>query len=160
MVIAAVVLLSRNSGPADPAGVAAGTPTASSAPLVGVDPCTLLSGADASTLQLDGGESKVLGAARTCGYEYRGERSGYIQVYVVIYDRGTPDGLDLTGPRPVTIGKHTGITGVGGLRTGCSVALLVGTSSTLEVELLGLNDRQKACELVTRVATVVEPQLS
>jgi hypothetical protein len=65
----------------------------------------------------------------------------------------------VTNKRPVTIGRHSGITGQGGLRTGCMVALLVGTNSVLEVELLGGDENDQPCEIVNRIATAIEPRL-
>lgn len=140
-----------------PTSSVAPSPTASVAP-VDVDPCTLLTAAEASGLGLPAqGELESLPGGPTC--DWQGDRGGLligvnedVDLDDVVFEDTAVVADVVVGDRRARRAPDVGRPG------SCSVVLELGVGSVSLVALY-LDDPPRACEVADRAAQLVEPKL-
>ena len=167
--IAAAVLGLASCSPSTGGNATPGT-TSSSPPAptggastTSLQPCDLISSADASGLQLtqQGGPVTALGA-RSCTWSKPVDING---------QNGYTLGIDIRDSQSVSsfnrggftltqdnIGSHQGIQAVANGGGGCSVVIGVGSTSRVDV-VVSMTDTTAACQFVNQIAKIVEPRL-
>lgn len=126
-------------------------------PLRDIEPCSLLSAAEAAELRAGPGKSERLNNARACLFH---DADGFSMSMAVYDELGLEDIVAHSAITPVpTVGKHNAVQWMGGIRT-CAISLEV--TKTSRVDAQGTNNQpndQKSCEIALRVAKLIEPRL-
>lgn len=127
--------------------------------LADVDPCELVDQAGLSSLGLTGGEKKTLGEARVCRYRHDGPTlNESFSVSVSIFESLGLADIVGTGIKELPkIGSHDARTFIAPSGS-CGVSLGVGDESRVDSTAAG-GDQRQACQLVARLAALVEPEL-
>lgn len=135
------------------------TTTEAGTPLADVDPCDLVSDAAATQLGLTGGTAETLGEARVCRWRLDGPTlNESFSVQVEIFEkRGLADIVGTNIQQLPPIGTHQAASFIG-TAGGCGVSVGVGESARVDNTAVGGN-QQQGCQLVTQLATLVEPEL-
>jgi hypothetical protein len=126
-------------------------------PVKDVQPCSLVSAADATALDARGtGQEQTINNARTCRFT---TNSGY-KVSVGIYDElGLEDITARGSVQPIAnIGKHKAVQWTGGIDT-CVISLEVSKTSRVDGAGTANGDSQKSCDLAMKMVNSVEPKL-
>jgi len=128
-----------------------------------LQPCDLLSSAEAGQLQLTPGGPVNEGAARACTWQKAVDINGQNGYGVEIGIRDS-QGLDSINTAGYTItndnvGKHSGKQGALNAGGGCLVAIGVGSSARVDVTISAGTDTNQACQFANQVAALVEPRL-
>jgi hypothetical protein len=134
---------------------------AGGSPLAGKDPCSLLSANAQSTLGLTNQQPHDVGSARGCRWDMPGPSDTYVfdvQIYDKLGIKDLPDSSKVKTLADIGSHKAVQISGDGGPGS-CSVILGVTDSSRVTAGLIAGTDTQKACDLATQTATLVEPAL-
>jgi hypothetical protein len=124
-----------------------------------VDPCSLLTAAEASQFQAGSGVPKQTSGARTCDWTIPDGRGTFgIDLRNSQGLKDIVEGGGTLTDQPV--GSHQGkilkeADGPGA----CSVIIGVTDSSRVDVSSVANTDTAKACEYVTKVAALIEPRL-
>jgi hypothetical protein len=154
-------------GNATPGNAGGGsTPTssnASSASTTSLQPCDLISADEAGQLQLTQSGPVNEGAARACKWEKPVDINGQngFAVEVGIRDsQGLTDinaaGYTITSDN---VGGHQGKQASLNIGGSCFVALAVGSSARVDIQVAGNTDTTSSCLFANQVAKFVEPHL-
>jgi Protein of unknown function (DUF3558) len=129
--------------------------------LAGRDPCALLSSAAQAQLGISGGQRDDQGSARGCKWRLRGPEETWIFGVDIRDSSGIKD-LPKDGKNKdlSDIGSHKAVQRTDPAIPGsCTVILgVTETSRVSNVVTAGVN-QQKACELASQMARLVEPEL-
>lgn len=140
---------------ASPTGPKKPDPNAS--PVRSMDPCTLLTAAQASELGVAQGkrDDSGTGTSRTCEFV----ASGRFNLGVTIFDVvGTKD-VQATGEikSVPSVGKHQAVQY--GYGTGCAVSIAITETSRVDAIVSAGSDTAKACQIALQAAQMIEPKL-
>jgi len=146
-------------------GTSAGRPaTTGGASTTSLQPCDLLTSADASALQLtaQGGPTNF-GGARTCEWRKPVDINGQNGFSTRIAIRDSQSLSDITSAGyTVTqdnVGSHQGKQAALDGGGGCLIAIAVSNTSRVDVDISGGTDTASSCQFANQVAKVVEPHL-
>lgn len=124
-----------------------------------LDPCKLITSADATSLGVGSGKTHegLDNSARGCAWNSLDQGSFSIQVNV-FDSRGVKD-VSTTGQvkKLPDIGKHRAVQYLFGAQ--CNVGLFVTETSRVDATAASGNDTKKACQVAEQVAKAVEPKL-
>lgn len=136
---------------------ASSQPNASASPLKDVQPCSLLSPAEAAGLRAGSGTAQRLNNARTCRFL---QAEGFSMSVAIFDELGLDDIVAKGAIMPVpTVGKHKAARWIGGVDT-CAISMEI--TKTTRVDAQGTSDdgnEQKSCEIAMQVAKFVEARL-
>jgi hypothetical protein len=128
-----------------------------------LQPCELISASDASQLQLSETGAINEGGARACKWSKAVDINGQngFGVEVGIRDTQSLDSINATGYTVTqdNIGSHQGKQASLDIGGACFVALGVGNSARVDVQVSGGTDTSSSCQFANDVAKVVEPHL-
>lgn len=141
----------------------------SSDQLAAIDPCTLLADTEARQLGVPptGVRNDMVGAA-VCDWQLPVQDDPQFNTGLLVGVAIDPEaGIDeLTVPpdaevTPTTVGEHTGrvVAGDNFGSGSCSVQLRLAPNAAALVDVLAGQDTERACEVATRAAALVEPKL-
>lgn len=127
--------------------------------LADLKPCEVLDDADLAALELTGGEEKDFGGARVCRYRHDGATlNESFTISVELFDSLGLADLNATDIQELpNIGDHEAASSVDPTG-GCRVSLGVTETSRIDNTAVG-GDQEKACQLATQLATLVERKL-
>ncbi|WP_244211142.1 DUF3558 domain-containing protein [Amycolatopsis kentuckyensis] len=151
---------SESSTPGNPTSAGPGGATTTS-----LEPCTLLTAADVSTYNTFGdAKEQKLGKARVCSYLHRTATASEesIGINVAIRDDAPLDSVNDTGNgvKDLEINGRKAKEASGNAPLGCTVALGVGDTARVDVNVTAVATVEKACQVAEDVATkIVEPKL-
>jgi hypothetical protein len=175
-VVAGALLLagctSTEPGTASPANSESSAPTSDNpagsggATTTSLEPCTLLSAADVSGYGTfrDATEEKLGKTVRTCRYQKKtatASEEGLI-IGVAVRDEAPVGSVNDVGGgiKDVQVNGRAAKEASGNAPLGCLVALGVGDSARVDVNITAVDTVEKACQLAEDVATkIVEPKL-
>jgi hypothetical protein len=146
------------AAPSPDAPAAASTPSPSPADaFAGVDPCALVPQGAGARLGLTDPREKQVGEARVCRFRIDGAtlRTSYTVGIELLPAHGLDDIVAARIEQLSDIGRHPAVRfeGAGG---GCAIALGVGDRSRADVTAVG-GDLKPACDIVARLAAMIEP---
>jgi hypothetical protein len=128
------------------------------------DPCSLLEAGDLSSYgEFNAPVNKTLGSARSCSYQKK-LASASDELLVIganVRDDASVDQVRDSG-RGVAdkdINGRRAKESPDGVASGCTLGLAVGDSSRVDVEVIGDNSSDEACQMAEAVAKAVEPRL-
>lgn len=151
------------SGTATPGGGSGPTGGTGSVSTASLQPCDLISTSDATQLQLTETGAVNEGAARACKWSKPVDINGQngFAVEVGIRDSQSLDSINSTGYTVTqdNIGSHQGKQASLDIGGSCFVALGVGGSARVDVQVAGGTDTSSSCQFANEVAKVVEPHL-
>jgi len=137
--------------------------------LAAIDPCTLLADTEARQLGVPPpGVRNDMAGASVCGWQLPVRDDPQFDTGLLVGVAIDPEtGVDeLAVPpdavvTPTTVGEHRGrvVAGDNFGSGSCSVELRLGPNAAALVDVLAGQDTERACEVATRAATLVEPKL-
>ncbi|MFB9302844.1 DUF3558 family protein [Kibdelosporangium philippinense] len=128
-------------------------------PIRDVDTCALLNSADQATLGIEAGSPKSGQTDVDKGCIWDSKDVGEFGVQVNAYgDRGLKD-VQSTGEvkQIPAVGKHNAVQYLYG--KACAVSLAITESARVDATSSSGNDSQRACQIATQVAQMIEPKL-
>jgi len=124
-----------------------------SSPVANVDPCSLLTDAEAAGLNAGSGKPDDSGRSRACVFD---DAQGF-SMTVTIYDNGGLGDISASGGKEsTTIGRHGAVKYLNGIT--CGVAIKTSETSRVDVTSSADSD-QRSCDIAMQVAQLVEKKL-
>jgi Protein of unknown function (DUF3558) len=143
---------SQNNPPPSTSASTSGVPS----PTASIEPCSLLTSSDLSTLHLTTGTDDKLGYGRGCKYRYT--NSNTYLFGIAIYDTlGVRDIQGRSDPKQIRVGNHDAVQAVTGGE--CVIAIKVTDTSRVEASTVVTGDVQEACSLARPAADIIEKKL-
>lgn len=135
------------------------TGSSGESPVAGTDPCELLTSADVAALAVgpSKGEKGLDSTSRACVWNSTDQ--GEYTIRVQIFDTRGLKEIQASGPveQLSGIGKHKAVRYPFG--TLCAVGIAITETSRVEATGASGNNKQRACQVATQVAQLIEPKL-